>query len=71
MKILIIKVILLTAFIINAIGMNAQSNFEKAQKILIEAIEIMDNGNPDKAIEMLKEARVLDNKNYIYDYDTF
>ncbi len=69
MKILIINVILLTAFIINAIGMNAQSNFEKAQKILIEAIEVMDNGNPDKAIEMLKEARVLDNKNYIYDYE--
>jgi Tfp pilus assembly protein PilF len=47
----------------------AQTDVEKAQQMLEEAIQLMDNGNPDKAIEILKKARTYDAKNYIYDYE--
>jgi tetratricopeptide (TPR) repeat protein len=47
----------------------AQTDIEKAQQMLEEAVEIMDNGDPDKAIGILKKARTYDAKNYIYDYE--
>lgn len=47
----------------------AQSNYDKAQTLLSEAITIMDNGDINKSIELLKEARKLDPKNYVYDYE--
>jgi tetratricopeptide (TPR) repeat protein len=47
----------------------AQTDVEKAQEMLDEAVRVMDNGEYDKAIEILEKARVLDAKNYIYDYE--
>lgn len=47
----------------------AQSNFEKAQEQLKNAIKLMDDGNINQSIDLLKEARKLDPKNYEYDYE--
>jgi len=51
------------------IGANAQSKKEEARKMMMEAIEVMDNGNPEKAIEMLDEALKLDKKNTMIAYE--
>jgi tetratricopeptide (TPR) repeat protein len=62
-----IKVAIFFCFI--AFQFFAQKDIEKAQQLLEDAVELIDNGNPDKAVELLKTARSYDPKNYIYDYE--
>ncbi|MBN1116148.1 MAG: tetratricopeptide repeat protein [Bacteroidales bacterium] len=48
----------------------SQNDKHKAEFLLNEAIVTMDNGDSDKAIDLLKEAKKLDPDNFIYDYET-
>lgn len=48
----------------------SQTEKEIARQKLEKAIEIMDKGNSDVAIELLNEAKQLDPNNFIYDYET-
>jgi tetratricopeptide (TPR) repeat protein len=63
---------LLAAIILSGLQISvfSQSNQEIASQKLEKAIEIMDKGNSDVAIELLKEAKQLDPDNFIYDYET-
>ena len=47
----------------------SQSDQEKAKELLNDAIYLMDDGDPDTAIEMLREAKKLDPGKNIYDYE--
>ena len=64
----IFTIILLISFGLNSFG---QTNDDKvkAYDIAIKAIKIMDNGEIDKSIEMLKKSQKLDSKNYNYPYE--
>ena len=64
----IFTVILFVSFGLNSFG-QAKDDKVKAYDIAIEAIKIMDNGEIDKSIEMLKEAQKLDSENYNYPYE--
>lgn len=48
----------------------AQTDKEKARKILQEAVRIMDKGEIDESIVLLDSARKLDPDNFVYDYET-
>jgi len=43
---------------------------QKATELKQEAIQLMDNGDPDKAIGLLDSAQKLDPDNYVYLYET-
>jgi tetratricopeptide (TPR) repeat protein len=43
---------------------------QKAQELKEEAVRLMDNGDPDKAIDLLNTAQRLDPDNYTYLYET-
>lgn len=47
----------------------SQSGIDNATNKVERAIQLMDNGNPDEAIRILEEAKKLDPKNYLYDYE--
>lgn len=50
-------------------AMGQQSDKEKAADLKKEAIQIMDNGEPDKAITLLEEAARLDRDSHVYLYE--
>jgi tetratricopeptide (TPR) repeat protein len=66
------QIILLTLFILSLNSVHAQSSdVDKARAKYDKAIYQMDNGNPDEAIALLKDAKKLDPANaYEYDYET-
>jgi tetratricopeptide (TPR) repeat protein len=64
------KKIVLTICFLNAIVMGAfTQNTESADEKLKKAIELMDNGKIEESITLLKEAKKLDPKNSVYDYE--
>lgn len=63
------KIILAFALILLAIGGVCQTNKEKAFQMGKEAIQLMDKGEPQKAIEMLKQCRELDPDDINYPYE--
>lgn len=46
-----------------------QGGIEDPHAKLDKAVDLMDNGFPDEAIKLLQEAKSMDKKNYIYDYE--
>jgi len=64
---------IITLFIFIGIGLNAfgqtKNNKEKAYNNAKEAINLMDNGEIDKSIDLLKESQSLDPENYLYPYE--
>ncbi len=61
-------IILFISIGINSFG-QSKDNKEKAYEIALQAIKIMDNGDLDKSIELLKKSQKLDTKNYNYSYE--
>jgi len=61
-------IILFISIEINSFG-QSKGNKEKAYEIALQAIKIMDNGDFDKSIELLKKSQKLDTKNYNYPYE--
>jgi tetratricopeptide (TPR) repeat protein len=59
----------LTFFLLTLIFAQAQKDQEKADQLLEEAVELMDNGKLDEAIALLEEAKSLGKKSHIYDYE--
>ncbi|OHX63995.1 tetratricopeptide repeat protein [Flammeovirga pacifica] len=47
----------------------AQTNKEKAQKLTLEAIDLMESGSVDRSINVLKECVKLDPESFIYTYE--
>tara|TARA_B100000809_G_scaffold24336_1_gene21278 strand:- start:1350 stop:1640 length:291 start_codon:yes stop_codon:yes gene_type:complete len=64
----IITIILFISFGLNSFGQTSDDKSE-AYDIAKEAIKIMDNGEIEKSIEMLKKAHKLDPENYLYPYE--
>jgi tetratricopeptide (TPR) repeat protein len=65
----IFKKLILILFIVQTQLSLAQSNVEKAYEKGMEAIKLMDNGDVDKSIVLLEEAKLLDPKNMNYPYE--
>jgi hypothetical protein len=63
------KLLLITIVLIIASKCFGQTNKELALGKRDKAIELMDNGSPDESIVLLEEAKKLDPKTYIYDYE--
>lgn len=61
----LLALLLCLPFLIHA----QEDNKQKARNITRQAIRIMDNGDPDRAITMLDSARLLDPDDYIYVYE--
>lgn len=61
-------VVLFVSFGLSSFG-QTKDNKVKAYEIAIEAIKIMDNGEIEKSIKMLKESQKLDSENYNYPYE--
>lgn len=57
----------LFCFFLNSV--HSQTNKEKAQSLLSDAINDMEEGHHDKAITLLREAKIYDAYNFIYDYE--
>jgi|TARA_B110000967_G_C18777140_1_gene506191 tetratricopeptide (TPR) repeat protein len=64
----IITIILFISFGLNSFGQTSDDKSE-AYDIAKEAIKIMDNGEIEKSIGMLKKAQKLDPENYLYPYE--
>lgn len=47
----------------------AQTDLDKAKELTIKAIQLMDDGQIDESIKLLKSAKKLDKDNFIYDYE--
>jgi len=47
----------------------AQNDKNKANQLTMKAIELMDSGQIDESIILLKKAKKLDKGNYLYDYE--
>lgn len=60
-------IILLLFF--NSIDTTAQSKKARAKEYATQAIKMMDNGDSDGAIKLLKKAKKLDGKKLVYDYE--
>lgn len=61
---------LILAFLCIPVLVSAQDENKKAARaILREAIRVMDNGDPDRAITMLDSAKKLDPEDYVYQYE--
>jgi len=65
------KIKLTATFILLLVGLNlySQSDKEKAIEIGKEAIKLMDNGEVDESIKLLKDAQKLDPDNFAYPYE--
>lgn len=63
------KYLFILVFIISASVLYSQSNSEKAYELGMEAIELMDNGQIEKSIELLEKAQQLDPTNMNYSYE--
>jgi len=59
-------IMLLLILVANSFADNSK---DKAKKIAEEAVILIDNGEYEKSIEMLEEARVLDPESHIYPYE--
>jgi len=64
----IFTIVLFVSFGLNSFGQTKEDKV-KAYEIAMEAIKIMDNGEIDKSIEMLKKSQKLDSENYNYPYE--
>ena len=64
----IFLIILAISFGVNSFG-QTDSEKEEAREIAFKAIKLMDNGEIDASIKMLKESKGLDPKNYSYPYE--
>ncbi|MBL4755068.1 MAG: tetratricopeptide repeat protein [Flavobacteriales bacterium] len=64
----IFTIILFACFGLNLFG-QTEDNKVQAYEIAMEAIKIMDNGEIDKSIKLLKKAKKLDAGNYNYPYE--
>lgn len=63
------KLILFSLFILQSVNFFAQDNKELAWKKAGEAIKLMDNGNIEESIRLLKECQELDPEEYTYPYE--
>ena len=61
--------LMVIALLFISISINAQSQQELALEKAMEAIQMMDAGQVDESIEMLKECEKLDPGNFVYPYE--
>ena len=47
----------------------SQAEKDISKKLLLEAVRLLDGGDPDKAIHLLDSAKKNDPANYVYDYE--
>jgi len=64
----IFTIVLFVSFGLSSFGQTKDDKV-KAYEIAMEAIKIMDNGEIEKSIEMLKKSQKLDSENYNYPYE--
>lgn len=62
------KTILVLTLLI-AVGAHAQTDKATARRMLRDAIRVMDNGDPDRAMLILDSAKKLDPTDFTYDYE--
>ena len=63
------KLLLSVVFLVTVHSTAAQTNKDKAMSMARQAIKLMDNGDPDKAILLLDSAKLLDPTTHLYDYE--
>lgn len=63
------KHLLLLFFSISVFSISAQPDNEKAYNMMLEAIDLMDNGSYNESIKLLEECEKIDPKNYQYTYE--
>jgi len=61
-------IIILSTLSFNSFSQDEKDKIKASEKV-VEAIKLMDNGEIDKSIEILKESQKLDPDNYIYPYE--
>lgn len=65
-----IKLIALLVLLFTAPAVYSQSNSEKAREMKNNAVKLMDEGQVDESIKILKEAQKLDPDNFNVMYET-
>ena len=63
------KIVFTIAFFTTGFIVRAQSNEQKAKEIGKAAVKLEDEGKPDEALPLLKQARELDPDNYVIPYE--